>query len=230
MVLSKVSLSYYEFIFFLFIFLLEFSQCCFDILYLISLVDINELFLYKLFEWIIEKKFIFHADASLCANFIYKLTSCLQLSQSSSFLRFPYLNASAAIHETVEPIDYLLKSNKTQKLNIINSQNNENKQNFSQMINELPPKISCLNINLKSNLKQQDLSPLHNAKPQIRFSYSIVSMIRFDSDLIGFSTITGSNKEKTTVESYAHVFSKNLNNSTSFYEIWLNSNGNLLLM
>ena len=211
-------------------FLPEFSQYCFDILYLISLFVFNESFLYKLFEWIIEKKFIFNSDPSLCANFIYKLTSSLQLSQSSSFLRFPYLNLNAAIHERIEPIDYLLKSTKTQKLNMINSQNNENKQNFSQMINELPPKISCFNINLKSSLKQQDLSPVHGSKSQTRFSYSIVSMIRFDSDLIGFSTLTGSNKEKTTVESYAHVFSKNLNNQSSYYEIWLNSNGNLLLM
>ena len=188
--------------------------------------------MYKLFEWIIEKKFIFNSDSSLCANFIYKLTSYLQLSQSSSFLRFPYLNSSnnTLQQKTIEPIDYLLKSTKTQKLNIINSQNTD-KQNFAQMINDLPPKISCFNINLKSNMKQQDSSsPVHGLKSQTRYSYSIVSMIRFDSDVIGFSTSYGLNSVGKVSESYAHVFSKNLNNQTSYYEIWLNSNGNLLLM
>jgi hypothetical protein len=85
------------------------------------------------------------------------------------------------------------------------------------MINELPSKISCFNINLKLNST--------NTKP--RYSYLIVYMLRFDSDFIRFANSYGLNNGKNS-ESYAHVLSQNLKNQTSYYEIWLNSNGNLL--
>ena len=131
--------------------------------------------------------------------------------------------------ECIEPLDYLLKSTKTQNLNLVNQFDDvDTKQNFSQMINDIPSKISCFSINLKPKADSTNfLTSL--SKPNMHHSYSIVFMLRFDSDFIRFATSYGLNNGKTS-ESYAHVLSQNLNNQASYYEIWLNSNGNLLFM
>lgn len=212
-------------------YLKEICQCCFDIIYLISLYDIDENFLMKLFKWITEKKFQFestlHANdidtgENECARLLFKLTSSLQTVHSTSFLRFP--------HSPKEPIEILLNSNRQ---NLFKSIVGAHKQNLNQMISQTAEKVCSFSIPITT---EQTMLASRN----FSYSYSLVFSIRFDSDLFQFASQNGLSKNVSPTsqhqkasESYAHVLSQSLphlNSLESTYEIWLNSNGNLLFM
>jgi hypothetical protein len=92
----------------------QFLENCFEILYFICLYDMNESFLYQLFELIINNNnqnewtnfsnynhHLFMRNQS--ANLLFKLASNLQTVHSSCFLRMP-------LQTQQEPIDYLLET------------------------------------------------------------------------------------------------------------------------
>ena len=93
----------------------QFMENCFEILYFICLYDMNESFLYQLFELIINNNnnqnestnfsnynhHLFMRSQS--ANLLFKLASNLQTVHSSCFLRMP-------LQTQQEPIDYLLET------------------------------------------------------------------------------------------------------------------------
>lgn len=188
----------------------------------------------------------------MSANLLLKLSEKLHIVHSTYYISLPH-----QLHQ--EPIDYLLQTFSAPKKWKINTnyepnENSSDKQNkflfdsisvdmspnskitephLNRMIRESAQKIYCLKLPIKfgQNLSQV---PQTSAQPDlIRHSYSIGFMIRFDDNLINFSKsfgLTNNQKNNTSFETYAHLFSVNLDNESSSFEIWLNPSGNLLFM
>jgi hypothetical protein len=112
----------------------------------------------------------------MCPKFLKNLTSHIQLSQSSTFLRFPYVNQSSN-YEQDFPITYLLKSFSMSFQ--IDSVDNHASENLHQMKNDEPSKICCFKIPLKL---------VDKVKTVKRHSYALAFILRYDNDLMRFES------------------------------------------
>jgi hypothetical protein len=119
------------------------------------------------------------------------------------------------------------------------SKNAKNDTANKSIIHESAQKVHCIKIPIKleSNHTNNNtiVSQTLNSGETVKHSYSIAFMLRFDDNLIKFSKSYGLNTQKlnsrnAAFESYAHLFSINLDNELSTVEIWLNPNGNLLFI
>ena len=164
----------------------QFAQYCFDILYYVSLYDMNEQFLVRLFELIISNEnssvlaSIFASNdsekcksavltssvASMSANMLFKLTDNMQYLQATHFLRLPH-------QASQEPIDYLLQTTaapKKWKVNL-NYEPGGGGQSITDALNEKVNMARRMNDSLESptspNLKSEPhLSRMLNESPQ----------------------------------------------------------------
>ncbi len=161
---------------------------------MLSLYDIDDKFIYKLFEWIRNKQLTFTSEYDstyrssqmaiamannterlvMCSYFLKNLTSSMQLAQSSTFLRFPRLNQGCDCDQD-SPITYLLKSFSS----AFQTTPTDASENLSQMKNDVPTKICCFQIPLKL---------IDKVKTVKKHSYALVFMLRYDNDLMRFES------------------------------------------
>lgn len=167
----------------------QFAQYCFDILYYVSLYDMNEQFLVRLFELIISNEnsavlaAIFASNdlekcksavltssvASMSANMLFKLTDNMQYLQATHFLRLPH-------QASQEPIDYLLQTTAAPKkwkvnLNYEPTPAGGQQMSITDALNEKVNMARRMNDSLESptspNLKSEPhLSRMLNESPQ----------------------------------------------------------------
>jgi hypothetical protein len=116
---------------------------------------------------------------------------------------------------------------------------------FKTNLHESVQKINCVKIPIKCNQSMVSNKPNINTHDIGHHSYSTAFMLRYDDNLIKFSKSYGlkshfinhenngnaqKSKKNAAFDSYAHLFSINLDNELSTFEIWLNPNGNLLFI
>jgi hypothetical protein len=116
---------------------------------------------------------------------------------------------------------------------------NGNTHLSNRMVNESGEKLCCikipLNVTQSSSLKNSISS---SSQEFIKInSYSLAFALRFDNNLINFSKSYGLNRndfskkyQNISNDSYAHLVSVNFEILNSSFEIWINSNGNLLFL
>lgn len=158
----------------------------------------------------------------MSAKLILRLTKSLNFVHSTNFIQI-----TNEIQQ--QPIDLVLKpfSGKKWKINHSYSESFDDQdikeaepKKMNQIIRESYQKIFHFRVPI--NLDKKIQKPGHQNSEFFHHSYSIGFMIRFDNNLMSYWTSSG--------DSYIHLFSVNLENENSSFEIWLNSNGSILFM
>lgn len=194
----------------------------------------------------------------MSANLLLKLSENLQMIHSTNYLHLPYQPHQEPIDYLLQtfaaPKKWKINLNYEPSESTPEKQHKFTFENLSEMspkggephlhrlIKESAQKIYCLKIPIKYNISvkavgssssTQNSNQLNSQyQPEfIKHSYSLGFMLRFDDNLINFAKSYGlANSYKNNFESYAHLFSVNLDSEISSFEIWLSPNGNLLFM
>ncbi len=163
---------------------------------------------------------------------------------STFYVEFP--------HQLQEPIDQILNLNSKQKKWKINlnyepfshssldakspkakDSHKQNDANASSILNELKlnrgEELACIRITLDSTIQLPN--KLTDTNKLIKNSYSIIFMLRLDTNLTNYLKASGlSSQTNSHGESFIHLMTLNLNSESCCAELWLNSNGNLLFI
>lgn len=150
----------------------------------------------------------------------------LRLAKNLNFVHSTnYIQITNEIQQ--QPIDFVLKPYSGKKWTInrgesIDKQDLKETQvkKMNQITRESYQKIFHLKVPINFDKKMQ--KPVHQTNDFFHYSYSIGFMVRFDNNLMNYSP--------SPSDSYIHLFSVNLENENSSFEIWLNSNGSILFM